>query len=390
MRGVWTIARVELRRFLRERTLLFFALALPVVITVVIGVTMFGDDRTYVLGVADEDGGEVAADLVAALAEAPGAELRRYDDGADLRAAVRRTNVDAGLIVPAGFGESVARGGHATVTLVGDPVDDDTASVRAAVAGVVAAQSQRVTAAGFAVRHASIDIDEATALTAQLAARQTPVPVRVVAAEGTEEPTSDNQFDYTAPSNLVLFVFINSLAVGAAIVESRRLGVVARVLSTPTSAATVIAGIGASRLLFALAQAAILVILGSLLFGVDWGDPLAALALVVVFAVVSAAAGVLVGSLVGNADQAMAVGIPAAIALGMLGGCMWPLFIVPDAMRIAGHVTPHAWAMDGWIELVYDGGGLSSIAVELAVLAGFALALSAAAVAALSRSVRRA
>jgi linearmycin/streptolysin S transport system permease protein len=98
-------------------------------------------------------------------------------------------------------------------------------------------------------------------------------------------------------------------------------------------------------------------------------------ALVVVFAVVATAVGLLVGSTVGDPEQAQAVGVPIAIALGMLGGCMWPLEIVPPVMRTIGHVSPHAWAMDGWIALVFDREGVAGIATDLAVLAAFAIAL---------------
>jgi ABC-2 type transport system permease protein len=62
------------------------------------------------------------------------------------------------------------------------------------------------------------------------------------------------------------------------------------------------------------------------------------------------------------------------IAFGMLGGCMWPLEIVPPVMRAIGHVVPHGWAVDSWIELLSRGGGLGDIAGRLAVLAAFALA----------------
>jgi ABC-2 type transport system permease protein len=59
----------------------------------------------------------------------------------------------------------------------------------------------------------------------------------------------------------------------------------------------------------------------------------------------------------------------------MLGGCMWPLEIVPDAVRTVGHATPHAWAVDAWITLLSRAGGIADIGTELAVLAGFALGM---------------
>jgi hypothetical protein len=70
-------------------------------------------------------------------------------------------------------------------------------------------------------------------------------------------------------------------------------------------------------------------------------------------------------------------GPPVGIALGMLGGCMWPLAIVPAPMRTFGHLFPQAWAMDTFIALIARNAGLAGILRQLAVLAAFAAALLA-------------
>ena len=49
--------------------------------------------------------------------------------------------------------------------------------------------------------------------------------------------------------------------------------------------------------------------------------------------------------------------------------------IVPNAVRIVGHLTPQAWAVDAWITVLSRDGGMTDIAAELAVLAAFALAM---------------
>jgi ABC-2 type transport system permease protein len=90
---------------------------------------------------------------------------------------------------------------------------------------------------------------------------------------------------------------------------------------------------------------------------------------------------------VSDAEQAQAVGIPLSVGLGMLGGCMWPLDIVPAPMQVVGHLTPHAWAMDGWSELIFDGGSLLDILPNLAVLAGIAAVVGLLAVRQLRRAV---
>jgi ABC-2 type transport system permease protein len=59
----------------------------------------------------------------------------------------------------------------------------------------------------------------------------------------------------------------------------------------------------------------------------------------------------------------------------MLGGCMWPLALVPDWLRTAGHAVPHAWAVDAWTTLLSRGGDLPAILRDLAVLTAFAAGL---------------
>jgi ABC-2 type transport system permease protein len=83
----------------------------------------------------------------------------------------------------------------------------------------------------------------------------------------------------------------------------------------------------------------------------------------------------LFGTIFSTPEQAGSVGPMAGIAMGMLGGCMWPLEIVPVSMQRIGHLFPHAWAMDAWIELVGRGGHIGDIATQLAVLAGFVVVL---------------
>jgi ABC-2 type transport system permease protein len=173
------------------------------------------------------------------------------------------------------------------------------------------------------------------------------------------------------------------------IVESRRLGVTRRLLAGPVSPGTVVAGYAASRFLVALFQGVLVVIAGALLFDVSWGAPGAVALLVTLFAVVAAAAGVLVGAVARTPEQTQSVGVPLGIAMGMLGGALWPLDFVPDWLRQLGHVTPHAWAMDGWVAVVFEGGGVTDIVVELAVLAAFGFVLMAVSAVMLRRAVTR-
>jgi ABC-2 type transport system permease protein len=371
--AIGAIALNELRRVARDRTALFFALALPVVIIVIIGTT-FGAEDDLDVGVFDDDGSARAAELVDGLAAAERVSVERYGSLDALQRDIRTGGVAAGLVVPEGYGDDVDAGRVATVELVADPTSTSAAAVQETVRAAVADEAGRAAAARFTASQGAGSYEDAAALVDRVAGDVRPVAVQTVTVGGTAERELGS-FDYTAPANLTLFVFVNTLAVGTVLALDRRRGMTRRMLATPHGTGTILAGIGAAKLLFALVQSALIIAIGAVLFGVGWGDPLGGALVVVLFAVVATSVGLLVGSSVSDPDQAQAIAIPIAIGLGMLGGCMWPLDIVPDTMRVVGHLAPHAWAMDAWIALVFDGAGVRAIIVELAVLAGFAVVL---------------
>jgi len=371
------MAGSALRRLARDRLALFFLVLLPVVIIAIIGIT-FGDAASERLpvGIADEGAGPLGDELRAALAASPALDPRGYDDTDALGKAVRRGVVSAGVVLPAGYDQALRAGRAAEVTFVVDQTRPAPAPVRSAVSAVVARQAAQVKAARFAADHAGVGFDTALARARALSALPEQVRVEATTIGGREDalPTG---FNYTAPANLVLFVFITSLAGAAGLIEARRLGVTRRMLATPTTASTILFGEALSRFAVALLQGMIIFLVGWLVFGVDWGDPPAALLLVVTFALVGTGVGMLLGSVLRNAEQATSIGPPVGIALGMLGGCMWPLAIVPQPMRVVGHLFPQAWAMDAFIALIAKGEDIAGIARQLAVLAAFAVALLA-------------
>lgn len=381
LRTARTVAANELRRIGRHPELLVFGLILPVIIITLIGLT-FGSSGAIELGVLDRDGTAHSAALVERLGATRGVDLDVYAEESDLRRDVRSSAIQAGLVIPAGYAEDLAAG-DAELQVVVQAGTEGVASALAALDGAVTEVGVEQGAIRFVADRTG---DEAVARELVAAGRAGLEPVAVVDLDG-REGDDDGTFAYTAPANLVLFVFINTFAVSTVIAVDRKGGQIRRMLSTPNPPGGVLLGIAASRLAFALVQSALIVGVGALAFGVDWGDPVAALVLVALWAVVSAAVGVLAGSLVSDADQAQAVGIPIAVGCGMLGGCMWPLEIVPEAVRIAGHVTPHAWVMDAWMEVMFDDHGLRGILPNLAVLAGIALVLGALATRALRRSL---
>jgi ABC-2 type transport system permease protein len=383
--AVAAIAGNEVRRLVHDRMALLFVVLVPTAIILLIGST-FGATEGLDVGVIDRDGTAESRALVDGLRDTEGVDV--YRDEGHLRRDIRTGVVSAGVVIPAGYGGALDAGDDATVTLVADPTSTSAAAVQASVRATVGDRAA-VVAAGRAAAGQGADptaVASARQEAAALAPDTPEVGVRTVTvdAEG-EVPLGD--FDYTAPSNLVLFTFVNTLVAGTALASERRQGITRRMLATPHGTGTILLGLGASKLAVALLQSAVILVIGAVLFDVAWGDPLAVVLLVLLFALVATFAGLFVGAVATDQEQAAAVATPIAIALGMLGGCMWPLALVPPVMRTIGHVTPQAWAMDAWLILIWDRGGVAAIAGPLAVLAGFAAVLGALATWRLRRSL---
>jgi ABC-2 type transport system permease protein len=62
------------------------------------------------------------------------------------------------------------------------------------------------------------------------------------------------------------------------------------------------------------------------------------------------------------------------LTLAPLGGAWWPIEVVPDFLRVIGHVSPVAWAMDGFHSLMFYNGDLSTVLVPIGVLLGITVA----------------
>jgi ABC-2 type transport system permease protein len=90
---------------------------------------------------------------------------------------------------------------------------------------------------------------------------------------------------------------------------------------------------------------------------------------------VGAGVAMLIGAVSRNADQASSLGVFAGLALGALGGCMIPIQVMPEAMQTVARLVPHSWALLGIQAVIHDGGGLASVATNVAVLGAYAAVL---------------
>ncbi|PRX70169.1 ABC-2 type transport system permease protein [Nonomuraea fuscirosea] len=365
------IAWVNLVRLFRARANIFFVIVFPMVLIMVLGLS-FGSGFVPKLGVAGGAGAR-AGELVAALERTGRMEVVRVGDDAEARELVERGRLAAALIVPEGYEGAMSGRSRVALPLLSRN-EPSSLQLGAAVRSVVQQVAMPARAAAYA-GDGSFDQRLARAQAVQVPG--VTVSYATIGARAGSGSRTDDGFVAAASTQLLLFTFLTSLTGATALIETRRYGVSRRMYATPMPGGRILLGEAAGRVAVALAQGLIIMLGSALIFGVRWGDPLGAAALLLAFSLVGGGAGMLLGAAMRTEQQALSLGLLLGLGLGAIGGAMVPLDLLPATMRQVAHLTPHAWAMDGFAELLGRNGTIATILPQLGVLAGYAAALFA-------------
>jgi ABC-2 type transport system permease protein len=136
---------------------------------------------------------------------------------------------------------------------------------------------------------------------------------------------------------------------------------------TPTTTVQVLGGKVLGIFLSGFAQVGLLILGTTLMFNLNWGDPVG---IVVLVAAVSAAAtswGLLLAGIAKTTTQVASMGTAMMLTFGILGGSFIPAENLTGPLQSLRLLTPNAWAMDGF-NLLNTGQTLSDIMGPVAAL----------------------
>jgi len=384
---VITIAALNLRRMFRVRSNIFFVIIMPMMLILLLG-SMFGSGLKPRIGIVDDSNGDLSAALLERINSSDELILEYFDDEDAVIDAVSEGKVSAGLIIPYAYESEIRIGNLVVIKFIARP-DTGGTQLRASVNSAVAGQAEMIRSGLFVASELGISQEEAGVIVRDTAPRTATVQVNSRTEGESLFGDAIGQFDLGSSAQLLLFIFIASLTGSASLVETRRFGVSTRMLSTPTSITTILMGEVTGRFTIALTQGLIIMFGSALLFGVTWGNPIAAAAVMLSFSLVGAGAGMLVGSVAKNDQQASSIGLGLGLGMAAIGGSMVPLEIFPETMKTIAHVTPHAWGNGAFAELLQRGGSIQDVAREIGVLLGYAAVLLVTAMVALRRTLTR-
>ncbi len=139
--------------------------------------------------------------------------------------------------IPAGTDARLRAGKSVDIVAYGEQTNSDQQAAVAAVSSVIAANGARVQAATFSAAQVGAPFDSQLAIAQRVGADASTVKISTRSVDSTSRFLPQG-YSYSAPTMLVLFVFINSLAAGAAMIRSRQLGMYNRMVAAPVTTAS--------------------------------------------------------------------------------------------------------------------------------------------------------
>ena len=386
----------DLTQLMRDFNTFMFLLIMPIVFTLLFGYasgafSSEASDSRLPVGYLNEDDRWVDQPLHDILADSETIRLVEYSSASisEFESFVADGNLAAAIIVPRGYGKAMLK--NKTIHLI---VIADTGSTT-----WTTIQAETLTAVSRldgAIRTATIMDDMLNdrapfryAFDQTLEAWKDP-PIKVIETTSSVVPkVADGGMSlaHTSPGMMLQFAIAGLLTAAQIIVTERKSRTLQRLLTTSVRRIHILLGHYLAIFILIFSQFMILIAFGQFALKVDYmRAPSATLLVAFSAALCISAMGLLIGIIARSEEQAVTFSIIPMFVFSGLGGAWVPLEVTGETFQIIGHLTPVAWAMDGFKNIIIRGFGLDSVLLSAGVLTAYAVLFFALAVWRLSAS----
>jgi len=405
MKKLFIIALKDLRLIFRDPAALVLMLLAPFLISLGMGLITGRFSRSSTSGIneipvaiVNQDEGELGKALEAVFESEELADLVEPTIIAapeDARGLVEADQVSAAILIPRGFSASIipddpaaANGEIVRIDFIANPNAPTNAGILRSILDAFLSQVE-VSRIGTEVTIRQIAqtgkltpglaAQLSRALGTQLAQQSAQEkPVRLVNTTVTGAAVKFDLMMYFAPGMALMFLMFAVTYGGRSLLLENRTGTLPRLLQTPTASAQILGGKVLGIFLTAIAQLTILIGGTSLLFRLDWGEPLGVVFLILTAAFAASGWGSFIAALFKTPAQVANFGSIIMLIFGLLGGSFFDVSLLPTWVSNLSKITPNAWGLQGFTTLA-GGGTLSSISEPLLALTLMGIILFAAA-----------
>jgi ABC-2 type transport system permease protein len=380
MRPILDITLKDLVQLVRNKMTFLFLLIMPIIFTLLFGFAFGGfgsqpSEQRFPVGYLDFDQSEGSSKLTNLLSSSPVFYLEENPDRSkpDLESLVSKKALAAAVIVPVGYGETVRNGNPIPLIVISDPGNTASLTIENEISRIAGQQAN--VALTVQVISSTLGVDSSDSLSEEVmqAWRTPPIALRVTHSELTEQPNSASMsLAHTAPGMMLQFAIASLLTSAQILVNERKTRSLQRLMTTRVARWQILSGHFLAIFMMLLMQFTILIAFGQWVLGLDYMRlPLATVLMTLASTACLASLGLLIGTLAKTDEQAIIFSLIPMFVFAGLGGAWVPLEVTGETFRTIGHLTPVAWGMDGYKNILARGLGLESVTIPVLALIGY-------------------
>lgn len=375
-RAALLVAGNDLRRRVRDRSVIIQGVVAPVVLAVIVGLAFGGGGDVEVrIAVVDDDRSEPSTAIAQGLVESVEGDaedspirFREAPDPATARALLDDEAVGAAIVLPRGFGDAVASGRPPAVEVLVDPSQAVTGEIATALADGLATRLDTgrlavATASEVVAPGGPEDLDRILRAASEVA---NPIELRQEAPGGDWSPVA-----YFAPSMAMLFLFFTVGAGARSLLTERREGTLARVRAAPVRVRAILLGKAFGVFVLGFASMVTVWAVTSVVFGAHWGEPLGVVGVILGVVLAIGGVSILVAGLATSDAQADSLTAVIAFTFALIGGNFISPGALPAVLEVLSLATPNGWALRALTDLeagAATAADVAPVAVGLALM----------------------
>jgi ABC-2 type transport system permease protein len=358
-RRTWAVARKEFLHIRRDPRSLLLALAVPVVLLLLFGYALRLDVDRIPMLVRDADNSPQSRELIARFAGSRFFEvIEAVEDEASIARAMERGRCLMALVIPPEYSRRWLRGERATIQVLVDGSDSNTAAIALGYAETV-------------LRAHAREWQIAVLRRAMGRRAEPPLELRLRIWYNSELRSRN----YIVPGLIaIILMIIAALLTSLTIAREWELGTMESLLSTPVRAAEIV--LGKMLAFFAIGLLDLLIVLGVgvVFFRVPLrGDPLLVLLTGGLFLFGALGWGVFISALVRSQVLAYQLGvITSFLPAFLLSGFIFAIENMPPVVRALTYLVPARYFIVIMRGLFLKGIGLETLLAEVLFLIGYA------------------
>ncbi|MCZ2845621.1 MAG: ABC transporter permease [Candidatus Bathyarchaeota archaeon] len=373
------ISKKDLLEFRRDRIRLITFIIMPFFMMILTGFIYPNQSslRDIPIGIADQDKGEMGQGIIEAVENlsmsnsSPAFNVKAYNDIDEIKDAIKRQEINGGLIIPSSLSSKISSNQQAELTIIEDQSSPQIGALMTQVMGKLIdnfGQQIAIQKLTILLGSQSLEGTPRSDTSSPIAFIQ-PIASKIEGLISGEQ----NYFQFVAPGIIAMIVMTAVLTgLAASVSRENEQGTLDGIIVAPVSRLAIILGKAVAQSIRGLVQGIIVMIITVLIFDVTIHGNFFLIIFLLIFGIFSfVGLGILVSAFASEQETATQLLFMLQFPMLFLSGVFFPIQQMPDFMQKISALLPLTYAVEALRKIMILGAGIQEISSELIILFAF-------------------